>query len=112
MTKISISEIFLNEVVEKLNEIFPEPSEKEASNTTGGTWEPSEKEASNTTGGSFEGEEEAFILNPLIEAQRVLGKVEEVADSIDSYEQKAAALLEVAKVHTQIGKQLLDDFIR
>jgi hypothetical protein len=67
------------------------------------------KEASDTTGGSWE-KEEVEILNPFAEAQRVLGKVEAVADEIVHDEQKAAALLEVAKVHTEIGKQLLDSF--
>ena len=97
MTKIGIAEIFINEVVNKLDEIFPEPAKQE----------PAQKEASNTTGGSFA--EDAEILNPIVEAQRVLGKVEEVANDLDP-EQKAAALLEVSKVHTEIGRQLLDSF--
>jgi hypothetical protein len=99
MTKIGIAEIFLNEVVEKLSEVFPEPAAQK----------PAEKEASNTTGGSWE--EEGEILNPFIEAQRVLGKVEAAADELDT-ETKTRALIEVAKVHSEIGKQLLEEFIR
>lgn len=54
--------------------------------------------------------ENVELLNPFAEAQRVLGKVEAVADELTHDEQKAAALLEVAKAHTEIGKQLLDSF--
>lgn len=99
MTK-NIAELFLNEVVEKLNEVFPEP-------TTQG---PAEKEASNTTGGSWD--EDGEILNPFIEAQRVLGLAEEAAEGLTNREVRVATLIEVAKAHTEIGKQLLDDFIR
>jgi hypothetical protein len=67
------------------------PQEKEASNETGGTW--------NT------------VLDPFAEATRVLGKVEELAEDLEDLH-KASALLEVAKQHTEIGKQLLDAFER
>jgi hypothetical protein len=72
----------------------PKPEQKEASNTTGGTWESGEVE----------------LKNPLAEAQRVLNKAEEVAEGLTNEEVKVSALLEVAKVHTEIGKQLLLDF--
>ena len=107
MTK-SIADIFISEVVNKLDELFPEPTAKEASNTAGGIWEPCEKEACNTTGGFIQ--EEVEILNPAAEAQRLLKKAEEVADTLDDQNVKAASFLEIARAHTQVGAQLLDSF--
>jgi hypothetical protein len=99
---------YLDKAVDALeNNLNTEVRPKEASNSTGGTWEPCEKEACNTTGGSFP--DQGDVLNPAIEAQRVLAKVEETVENSD-IDTKAAVLLEVAKVHTQIGAQLLSDF--
>lgn len=53
---------------------------------------------------------EVEIKNPIAEAQRVLGLAEEAAEGLANREVKAATLIEVAKVHTEIGKQLLLDF--
>lgn len=50
-----------------------------------------------------------IIDNPFISATQVLEKVEAIADDLDDLD-KASLLLEVAKGHTEIGKQLLDSF--
>jgi hypothetical protein len=110
MTNSSSPFEFVASLIETAADEIEKTLKKEASNSTGGTWEPIAKEASNTTGGSFD-EEEGEILNPFIEAQRVLSKVEQVANDLDD-NAKAAALIEVAKIHSNIGQQLLEDFIR
>ncbi|UDL16811.1 hypothetical protein SEA_ATUIN_141 [Arthrobacter phage Atuin] len=86
-----------------LNTDIRPTEKKEPENSTGGSIP--EKEASNQTGGTW-GE---AIDNPYSEAQRVLGEVEAIVEDSD-VETRAAVLLEVAKVHTQIGAQLLSDF--
>lgn len=92
-----------------LNTEIRPSAQKEPCNTTGGSWDSCDKEEHNTAEASID--EDVEILNPFIEAQRVLGKVEEVAKDLDDLDE-AHLLLEVAKVHTEIGKQLLDDFER
>ena len=55
-------------------------------------------------------EETAELNHPFLEAQRVLNKVEEIADSRNDMDAKASLLLSVAAGHTEIGRQLLDSF--
>lgn len=97
-SKLLTPEEFLDRAFKKAEEFFnPEPQQKEASNTTGGTWEePSE----------------TVILDPFLKATEVLNKLEDLADNHPDLDQKASLLISVAHGHTEIGKQLLDAFER
>lgn len=96
-TPVDLIASLLERAADAIEETLQTPTApKEASNTTGGTWEPSA--------------EEGEILNPAMEAQRILAKAEAAADEVLEAEVKSAVLIEVARAHTQIGAQLLSDF--